>query len=300
MKPIRFGLTQTEWTGDQNSMIERQAELVAEAANEGASLILLQEFSVGPYFAGVTDEAGFEWAEPLKGGPSDRAFSRYASDNNVTIIGSIYEIDEAGEYWDTATVHGPSGELEHFTRKVHIPSGEGYYETHFFGGYDEYPVHDLGDVQLAAPTCYDQWFPELARIYALEGAELICYPTAIGAEPTDLEMDSQPSWETVMRGHAIANGVFVAAANRVGEENGIPFYGSSFICAPSGQLLAQASRTETEVLIADLPPYDLEHWRELFPLLHQRRPDTYSRIAGAPVGDVPDRWQGQELTRRNQ
>ncbi|MDJ0791504.1 MAG: nitrilase-related carbon-nitrogen hydrolase [Acidimicrobiia bacterium] len=298
MKPVRFGLTQTAWTGDQESMVEQQADLVSQAAEQGATLVLLQEFSIGPYFAGVTDDVGFSWAEPLRGGPSDLAFSRFASDNGITVIGSIYEIDETGEYWDTATVHGPSGTLEHYTRKVHIPSGEGYYETHFFGGYDEYPVHDLGSVQLAAPTCYDQWFPELARIYALEGAELICYPTAIGAEPTDPDMDSQPSWETVMRGHAIANGVFVAAANRVGEENGIPFYGSSFVCAPSGEILARASRTEPEVLVVDLEPSDLDHWRELFPLLHQRRPDTYNRITGTPVGDAPDRWQGQDLIRR--
>jgi N-carbamoylputrescine amidase len=292
VKNLRFGVTQTSWTGDQPSMVEAQGALVAEAAAEGATLILLQEFSIGPYFAGTTDQAGFDWAEPLRGGPSDTAFSSFAKNNGATIIGSIYEVDDDGKYWDTATVHTPDGNLAHFTRKVHIPSGEGYYETDFFAGYDEYPVHDLGAVNLAAPTCYDQWFPELARIYALEGAELICYPTAIGAEPTDPDMDSQPSWETVMRGHAIANGVFVAAANRVGEENGIPFYGSSFICDPSGKILAQASRTDTEVLVVDLDPYALEHWRELFPLLYQRRPETYNRISGTPTGDVPERWRG--------
>ena len=292
MKNLRFGLTQTKWTGDQKSMVEAQRALVADAASQGATLILLQEFSIGPYFAGTTDEAGFGWAEPLRGGPSDTAFSSFAKDNGVTIIGSIYEVDENGEYWDTATVHTPDGNLAHYTRKVHIPSGEGYHETDFFGGYDEYPVHDLSNINLAVPTCYDQWFPELARIYALEGAELICYPTAIGAEPTDPDMDSQPSWETVMRGHAIANGVFIAAANRVGEENGIPFYGSSFICDPSGTVLAKASRAETEVLVADLDPYALEHWRDLFPLLYQRRPETYNRISGTPSGDVPERWRG--------
>ena len=294
MDKVRFALTQTHWTGDQESMVEAQRALVSEAAAQGATLILLQEFSIGPYFAGTTDKAGFRWAEPLRGGPSDAAFSSFAKDNDATIIGSIYEIDDDGEYWDTATIHAPDGDLVHYTRKVHIPSGEGYYETDFFGGYDEFPVHDLGSVKLAVPTCYDQWFPELARIYALEGAEFICYPTAIGAEPTDPEMDSQPSWETVMRGHAIANGVFIAAANRVGEENGIPFYGSSFICDPSGKILAQASRTETEILVVDLDPYALEHWRDLFPLLHQRRPEAYGRIQDVPSGDVPERWRGHD------
>ena len=294
MEAVRFALTQTRWTGDQESMVDAQRSLVSEAAAQGATLILLQEFSIGPYFAGTTNKAGFRWAEPLRGGPSDAAFSSFAKDNHATVIGSIYEIDDDGEYWDTATVHAPDGDLIHYTRKVHIPSGEGYHETDFFGGSDEFPVHDLGAVKLAVPTCYDQWFPELARIYALEGAEFICYPTAIGAEPTDPGMDSQPSWETVMRGHAIANGIFVAAANRVGEENGIPFYGSSFICDPSGKILAQASRTETEVLVVDLDPYALEHWRELFPLLHQRRPDVYGRIQDVPSGDVPERWRGYE------
>lgn len=297
MEVVRFALTQTHWTGDQESMIEAQRALVSEAAAQGATLILLQEFSIGPYFAGTKDKAGFRWAEPLRGGPSDAAFSSFAKKNGVTIIGSIYEIDANGNYWDTATVHAPDGDLVHYTRKVHIPSGEGYYETDFFGGYDEFPVHDLGDVKLAVPTCYDQWFPELARIYALEGAEFICYPTAIGAEPTDPGMDSQQSWETVMRGHAIANGVFIAAANRVGEENGIPFYGSSFICDPSGKILAQASRTETEVLVVDLDPYSLERWRELFPLLHQRRPNVYGRIQDISSSDVPERWRGHDAFR---
>lgn len=128
------------------------------------------------------------------------------------------------------------------------------------------------------PTCYDQWFPEMARICALNGAEFIFYPTAIGAEPTDPDIDTQNAWETVMRGHAIANGVYIGAANRIGVENGIRFYGSSFICDPMGRVLAQAGRDTTEVIMADLDPAVLEHWRDLFPLLHQRMPQTYRRI----------------------
>ena len=137
MNKLRFGLTQTSWTGDQKSMVEAQRTLVDDAASQGATLILLQEFSIGPYFAGTTDEAGFGWAEPLRGGPSDVAFSSFAKDNGVTIIGSIYEVDDDGNYWDTATVHNPDGALINYTRKVHIPSGEGYHENDFFGGYDE-------------------------------------------------------------------------------------------------------------------------------------------------------------------
>jgi len=285
MKPIRFALTQTQWTGDRQSMAAAQAVLVAEAAERGATIVLLQEFSIGPYFAGVTDPSGFAWAEPLHGGPSDRAFSRFALDNAVTVIGSIFEAAD-GRHWDTATIHSPDGRLAGFTRKVHIPSGVGYHEDHFFDGADEYPVHDLGAVKVAAPTCYDQWFPEVSRIYALEGAELICYPTAIGAEPSDPDLDSREAWETVIRGQAIANGVFVAAANRIGEENGNRFYGSSFICGPTGEVLTRASRTETAVLVADLDPHTLEHWRAMFPLLNQRRPDTYGRITSPMPGGL--------------
>jgi len=278
MKPIRLGLTQTRWTGDRASMTDVQSALVAEAAGRGAGIVLLQEFSLGPYFPGTTDDAGFALAESLSDGPSVRTFSRFARDNAVVIIGSIFERGDDGRFWDTATVHGPDGDPVGFTRKVHIPSGVGYHEDHFFEGADGYPVHDLGAVRIAAPTCYDQWFPEVSRIYALAGAELICYPTAIGGEPSDPDLDSRPAWETVIRGQAVANGVFMAAANRTGIEHGNTFYGSSFVCDPTGEVLARASRDGTDVLVADLDPHVLEHRRSMFPLLRQRRPDTYGRI----------------------
>ena len=160
----------------------------------------------------------------------------------------MFERDEDGRYWDTATIHDAAGQLRHFTRKVHIPSGEGYHETDYFAGADQFRCMISADVKLAAPTCYDQWFPELARIYALEGAELIYYPTAIGSEPTAEDFDSADAWQTVMRGHAVANGLFIAACNRIGRENAVTFYGSSFICDPLGRVLAQASRDRDEVV----------------------------------------------------
>ena len=152
-------------------------ELVAEATATGASLVCLPEFSILPYFPGVRDPAGFAWAEPLPGGVSDQFFRELARAHEVSLIGSIFERDADGNYWDTAAIYDAQGELQGVTRKVHIPSGAGYHETDYFAGGDQYPVHDLGAVKLAAPTCYDQWFPELARIYALEGAEFIYYPT---------------------------------------------------------------------------------------------------------------------------
>ena len=278
MKDIHVALAQGHWAGDQQSTMDLYRDLVADAAVAGARLICLPEFSILPYFPGVRDKAGFGWAEPLPGGVSDEFFGDLARSHGVTVIGSLFEIDTDGRYRDTATVHAADGKLSHFTCKVHIPSGEGYHETDYFEGFHEYPVHELGAVKLAAPTCYDQWFPELARIYALEGAELIYYPTAIGSEPTACDFDSAAAWQTVMRGHAVANGVFVAACNRIGRENAVTFYGSSFISDPLGNILAQASRDRDEVIHAVLRAGVREQYLDLFPLLHQRRPQHYGRL----------------------
>ena len=252
-------------------------------------MICLPEFSILPYFPGRRDPAGFAWAEPLRGGASERFFGELARTFGVAIIGSLFERGEGGDHWDTATIHDPGGQLRHHTRKVHIPSGEGYHETDYFGGAGDFPVHDLGDVKLAAPTCYDQWFPEVARIYALEGAEFITYPTAIGSEPTAGDFDSADAWQTVMRGHAAANGLFIAACNRIGRENAVTFYGSSFICDPLGRVLARASRDRDEVIHAVLRADIRQQYLELFPLLRQRRPQHYGRLLRGYEPEAPSR-----------
>ena len=291
MQDIHIALVQGHWTGDQDSTKKLYWELVAQAVDTGATLICLPEFSILPYFPGVRDKAGFKWAEPLKGGVSDQFFGELASTHNVSVVGSLFEQDDAGHYWDTATIHTPDGKLSHYTRKVHIPSGDGYHETDFFNGYSEYPVHDLGAVKMAAPTCYDQWFPELARIYALNGSEFIFYPTAIGSEPTVPDFDSASAWQTVMRGHAVANGLFIAACNRVGHENSVTFYGSSFICDPLGNILAQASRDQDEVIHAVLKADVRQQYLDLFPLLYQRRPQHYGRLLDHYSQEPDGRWK---------
>ena len=291
MRDLHIALAQGHWTGQQETTMSLYRDLVAEAATTGASLVCLPEFSILPYFPGVRDPAGFAWAEPLRGGVSDRFFSELARAHGVSLIGSFFERDADGNYWDTATIHDWRGELRHFTRKLHIPSGEGYHETDYFAGGDQYPVHDIGPVKLAAPTCYDQWFPELARIYALEGAEFIYYPTAIGSEPTAPDFDSADAWRTVMRGHAVANGLFIAACNRVGTENAVEFYGSSFICDPLGKILAQAGRETDQVIHAVLRAKTREQYLDLFPLLHQRRPQHYGRLLSGVADRPPPRWQ---------
>jgi N-carbamoylputrescine amidase len=283
MERMTIGIIQYAWAGTRAAMTATIAELVAEAAARGAALICLPELSISPYFPITTDPAGLTWAEPLHGGDSDRAFGALARQHGVSLISSIVEraADPAtGEerIYDTAVIHQPDGTIGGFTRKIHIPSGEGYHEDHFFLSGDSYPVHQVGGLRVAAPTCYDQWFPELARICALNGAEYVFYPTAIGSEPTAPHIDSQRAWQTMMRAHAIANGMYVGAANRIGTEQGQTFYGSSFLCDPMGEVIAQAGRDTTEVITAATDPELFALWRRLFPLLRQRMPATYARL----------------------
>ncbi len=287
---LRVALVQYAWVGSMDAMQQQVQQLVAQAARDGAGLVCLPEFSLIPYFPGKRDPAGFAWAEALPGGTSETFFSQLAREHGVTLVGSLFERAADGTYYDTATLHGADGRLIGTTRKLHIPSGDGYHETDFFVGGSEFPVYDIGALRLSTPTCYDQWFPETARIFSLNGAEFIFYPTAIGEEPGDPDMDTADSWQTVMRGHAIANGVYIAAANRVGAENGVGFYGSSFICDPSGKVLAQAGRETTEVIMAELKPEVFTHWREHFPLLHQRRPAIYGRLNAGYDLTPPPEW----------
>ncbi|MEO1664984.1 MAG: nitrilase-related carbon-nitrogen hydrolase [Chloroflexota bacterium] len=290
MEQITVSLVQLAWSGTIDSMKDQYRDLISQASAQGATLVCLPEFSLLPYFPGTRDEAGFQYAEPVVDGVSGQFFAEMAAAHDVTLIGSLFERD-GDNYYDTAVIYGPDGALVGATRKVHIPSGEGYHETDFFGGGAEYPVWDTGAVNVAAPTCYDQWFPELARIYSMNGAEFIFYPTAIGSEPTDPDMDSAEMWQTMMRAHAIANGVFVGAANRVGHENAVTFYGSSFICAPTGEVLAQAGRDSTEVITATLEPDVMARWRGLFPLMQQRKPHAYIRLTEGADGDLPERFE---------
>ena len=277
METIRIAVAQTHWPGDRATMMDTYRGLVGLAAGRSAELVCLQEFTLSPYFASVEGEEGFVWAEPLRGGPTDRFLGELARVHGLWLVGSLFERAPEGAYYDTATIHDPQGHLAGYTRKVHIPGGAGYRETFYFRGANDYPVHDLGKVKLSTPTCYDQWFPEVSRICALNGAELIFYPTAIGSEPGEPGMDSMEAWQTAMRGQAVTSQVYVAAANRTGGE-AVQFYGSSFICDPMGQVLAQATRDQTEVIVADLDAGLLDRWRSTFGLYRRRRPETYGRI----------------------
>ncbi len=266
------------------------------AVAEGAALVCLQELTLSPYFA--VDPAGpgvlgIE-PEPLPGGATHSFAARMAQETGASIHASLYEQaqGEDGLGFNTAIVVAPDGSLLARTRKLHIPVTAGYHEDRYFrpgpAGGDAFPLLALQDAQVGLPTCWDQWFPELARAYSLRGADLLVYPTAIGSEPDHPQFDTEPLWEQVIRGNAIANALFMVAVNRIGCEPPLTFYGSSFICDPYGRKLVQAPRDEPAVLVADLDIDARRDWLELFPFLITRRPEAYtSLVCDSPVLPSP-------------
>jgi N-carbamoylputrescine amidase len=285
--PLRIAAVQQRWHADP---AEHEAALEAGirlAAGEGARLVCLQELTLSRYFAvdPAGPEAGGVEPEELPGGATHRFAARMASETRIHVHASLYERADCGDAlgYNTAIVVAPDGALVARTRKLHIPRTAGYHEDLYFrpgpGDSDAFPVIALGEAHLGLPTCWDQWFPELARAYSLEGADLLVYATAIGSEPEHPDFDTQPLWEQVIIGNAIANGVFMLAVNRFGEEPPVRFYGSSFICDPYGRKLVQAPREEPAVLVADLDLDQRRDWLELFPFLSTRRPDAYALLA---------------------
>ncbi|HUY61855.1 MAG TPA: nitrilase-related carbon-nitrogen hydrolase [Candidatus Dormibacteraeota bacterium] len=282
-----MALVQDRWHGDCDAQQESLAQGARLAAGLGAELICLAELTLSPYFATTADgERAREWPpEPADTGPTFRFASRLAVETGCHVQASLYEAArDAGLGYNTAICVAPDGQLVAATRKAHLPVTAGYYEDRYFRPGDSgTPVHRIGGVAVGFPTCWDQWFPELARLYALAAAELLVFPTAIGSEPDHPGFDTAPLWETAMRGHAITNGLFIAAVNRIGTEDGITFYGSSFISDPYGRVLAQAGRAERAVVVANIDPDQRRDWLELFPFLTTRRPELYGPLAGAPA-----------------
>ena len=288
---FRIAAVQERWRSDPDEHAEALAAGIRRAAAEGAQLVCLQELTLSRYFGtdpGGPLQAGVE-PEQLPGGPTYAFAARMAKETGVHVHASLYERadGEDGLGFNTAIVVAPDGELIARTRKLHIPLTAGYHEDRYFrpgpGDEDPFPVLALGDAHLGLPTCWDQWFPEVARAYSLLGADVLVYPTAIGSEPDHPDFDTQPLWEQVIRGNAIANGVFMVTANRIGVEPPLRFYGSSFICDPYGRKLVQAPRDEPAVLLADLDLDQRHDWLELFPFLKTRRPDAYGRLSEASL-----------------
>ncbi|HEY2718231.1 MAG TPA: nitrilase-related carbon-nitrogen hydrolase [Solirubrobacteraceae bacterium] len=284
---FRIGAVQERWHADPDEHLQALAAGVRRAAERGAQLICMQELTLSRYFA--TDPGGprAAGAEPemLPGGPTYAFAAGMAAETGACIHASLYERADAedGLGFNTAIVVAPDGALLARTRKLHIPLTAGYHEDRYFRagpgeGREPYPLMALSEARFGLPTCWDQWFPEVARAYSLEGADVLVYPTAIGSEPEHPDFDTQPLWEQVIRGNAIASGLFIVAVNRIGEEPPLRFYGSSFICDPYGRKLVQAPRDRPAVLVADLDLDQREDWLELFPFLQTRRPDVYGRL----------------------
>jgi N-carbamoylputrescine amidase len=293
--PLRVGLVQERWHLDPDEHEAALAAGVRLAAAEGARIVCLQELTLSPYFAISPDGPSAVGAEPedLTGGRTF-AFARgLAEETGAYVHASLYERDDAadGLGYNTAIVVAPDGRLVARTRKLHIPITAGYYEDRYFrpgpATGDPFPVLELSygsdEAELGFPTCWDQWFPELARAYSLEGAEVLVYPTAIGSEPDHPGFDTQPLWQQVIVAGGVANGTFMVAINRIGVEEPLTFYGSSFISDPYGRVLVQAPRHEPAVLVADLDLDQRRDWLELFPFLATRRPDAYRSLVDDPA-----------------
>ncbi len=277
--PLRIAAIQEPWHGS----IEKQKEEITaavEAASEfSPDLIILTELSLYPY-ACTRPDAQAEFVPELldQNGMSVSFAAELARASSAHVVISLYE--DAGEKkYNTAVTVAPSGDIILKTRKTHIPVTAGYYEDKYFAQGDSSPtVTKIKDALVGTPTCWDQWFPELAREYGLINADLLCYPTAIGSEPDHPDFDTEPLWRQMMMAHGISNGLFIAAVNRTGTEDGIAFYGSSFISDPYGRILARAAQSGSAVLMADLDLDQKRDWLTLFPFFKTRRPSMYKNI----------------------
>lgn len=286
-QPLRVALIQHEWVENRDELIAMLREGIEQAAGAGAKVVFLPELTLSRYPADTLPTGTpSDIAEDLENGPTVTFARAAARDFGVHVHASLYEKNDQGDGlgFNSAVLIAPTGELVARTRKTHIPVTAGYYEDKYFrpgppeDAYPVVPVADL-DVKVGMPTCWDEWFPEVARSYALGGADLLAYPTAIGSEPDHPDFDTEPLWQATITGHAIANGLFIVVPNRCGTEGLITFYGSSFIVDPYGRLLAQAPRDTTAVLVADLDLAQRKDWLDLFPFLATRRPDTYAALA---------------------
>jgi N-carbamoylputrescine amidase len=280
---FRIGLVQMACSKDPNENLAKAEWRIREAAGKGAQIVCVQELFRSQYFCREEDAGLFDLAEPIPG-PTTESFARLARDLQVAIIGSVFERRAAGVYHNTALVIDADGELLGIYRKMHIPDDPGYYEKYYFTPGDlGFRCFDTRFARVAPLVCWDQWYPEAARLAALAGAQVLFYPTAIGWHPVEKARDGaaqHDAWRTIQRAHAIANGLYVAAVNRVGyegpPETGLEFWGGSFVADPFGQVLAEASHHGEETLIVECDPRRIEEVRRNWPFLRDRRIDAYA------------------------
>jgi len=284
-----LGLLQMRCEADPATNLERALSAIHRAARNGAEIICLQELFRSLYFCQRQDPSLFDLAEPIPGPSSDR-LAKAARETGTVIVGSLFERRTAGVYHNTAVVFDADGSLCGLYRKMHIPDDPLYFEKYYFTPGDTgFRTFETRFGRIGVLVCWDQWFPEGARLTALQGAEVLLYPTAIGWHPGEKKEHGQAqreAWEMIQRSHAIANGVYVAAVNRVGHEGpaggGLQFWGSSFVCDPFGVVLGQTSEEGEEVLVVACDRRRLEEVRRNWPFLRDRRIDVY--------GDLNRRW----------
>lgn len=279
-KSLKVALVQHACSEDREENLARSRAGVEAAARAGASLVLLQELHGSLYFCVREDTGAFDLAEPIPG-PTTERLAGWAREFGVVLVGSVFERRAAGIHHNTAIVFERDGREAGRYRKAHIPDDPGYSEKFYFSPGDTgFEPIDTSVGRLGLLVCWDQWFPEAARLMALAGAELLLYPTAIGFDPRD-DADEQQrqldAWITVQRGHAIANNLPLVACNRVGAEGDNHFWGRSFACGPQGEMLAQAGN-EPETLIADIDLARAETLRRIWPFLRDRRIDAYGDL----------------------
>lgn len=284
----RIGMLQQHNVADSKENIRRLSEGIEDLAKRGAQLIILQELHNSLYFCQTETVDNFDIAEPIPG-PSTRLYGELAKRFGVVIVTSLFEKRAAGLYHNTAVVIEKDGSIAGMYRKMHIPDDPAYYEKFYFtpGDLGFHPI-DTSVGRLGVLVCWDQWYPEAARLMALQGAQILIYPTAIGYESSDSPEEQarqREAWTTVQRGHAVANGLPVVTVNRVGFEpdpsqqtKGIQFWGSSFVVGPQGELFYQASDSEEECLVVDIDLKHSEQVRRWWPFLRDRRIDEYTDI----------------------
>ena len=288
MKKLKIGLLQQHNTADTADNMRRLAEGIAILAEEGAQLVVLQELHNGLYFCQTEDVNNFDLAEPIPG-PSTDFYGKLAKEHDIVIVTSLFERRAPGLYHNTAAVIERDGTIAGQYRKMHIPDDPAYYEKFYFtpGDLGFHPIQtSVG--RLGVLVCWDQWYPEAARLMALQGADLLIYPTAIGYESSDTEEEQErqrEAWTTVQRGHAVANGLPVISVNRVGYEpdpsgvtGGIQFWGSSMVVGPQGEFIYRAGIDGEERKVVEIDLAHSEHVRRWWPFLRDRRIDQYGDI----------------------
>ena len=282
---VKIGLLQTACSPDPAANLKKTLDAAERAAKQGAQVICTQELFRSQYFCQSEDHRYFELAEQIPG-PTTKAFQSLAKQRRVVIIASLFERRAAGLYHNTAVVIDADGSLLGCYRKMHIPDDPLYYEKFYFTPGDlGFRVWETAYAKLGVLVCWDQWYPEAARLTALQGAQILFYPTAIGWHPAEKKAHGErqhSAWETIQRGHAIANGCYVAVPNRIGHErlagDGLEFWGQSFVAGTAGEILARASIDKEEVLVVPLPLNEVETTRTHWPFLRDRRIDAYGGL----------------------